>query len=638
MPIDVVDIMLAKQQAQGQAATLINKAQKAVTEANKATKQVSSILQDAEDANAAATAANTRMQEIAAEYDEIKADIDTTMEAAAGRIVDNKIAEATEGLNTDAYTEVGVTIADTLLAKIKKLRTKKKNANAVETEVVKNYTATGQNEDGAMTQKAITDALKAVEDKISAVPSGGNGANIDLGNATPGTLVVVGENGGIAAGSTTEDDILQMQMALGTYDTSNAIGITVDYVNRSVSRLSNGIVFNDHSPFGGRKRCTVADDGSIIAFEGDIGYVEDGSNGQVMVYQPKFYYRRIPTKTSIINTGTRIDAETIIISSTPQSNLSIHPLFLDTNGNIVDYVLLSAYEGCAYDTSTNTYNLTDTQDVDFSTDLLCSIIGAKPISGTTQLFDLAAATQMASNRGAGWQITDLAFESMNQMLMAVEFGALNIQNAFFKGCTELDTYGATNASCITGSTSSLGSTSGRAPMTTRTKNGSTYTYSEDGKCSISYRGFENPYGNMWRFIGGLQVVNGHASYTSNRAAQTTVTYSLPSSSNWISGFGYDAALPWAYIPVEADATATSAVPVGDFVYVPTSTDTTVCVIGGSGVAASNAGPFYYDCTSAPTKHSYIYSARLMHVPTANSTIHNNNVALWQIKVGSDLDD
>ena len=71
MPIDVVDIMLAKQQAQGQAATLINKAQKAVTEANKATKQVSSILQDAEDANSAATAANTRMQEIAAEYDVI---------------------------------------------------------------------------------------------------------------------------------------------------------------------------------------------------------------------------------------------------------------------------------------------------------------------------------------------------------------------------------------------------------------------------------------------------------------------------------------------------------------------------------------------------------------------------------------
>jgi len=624
MAINIVDIFLAKKKAQGEAAEIMAGAQQALAEATAANEDISDILDYAE-------TAEDRMSAISAEYDDIKADIEGAVDTAAAAIVDTRIATATDEL----VTGVEVVSDDTASAKKKKIRTRKKNQTTTDTEVVKNYTTTGQNEDGAMTQKAITAAIKAVEDKIPEHSS--SGSDISVGDAAPGTLVVVGENGGITAGTTTEDDIIDMQIALGKYDTSNTIGITIDYLNRSVTRLSN-IDFNKHSPFGGRKRCTVADDGSIIAFEGELGYVEDGSNGQVMVYQPKFYYRRIPTKTTIINTGTRIDAETIIISSTPQSNLSIHPLFLDTNGNVVDYVLLSAYEGCAYDTSTNTYNLTDTQNVDFSTDLLCSIIGAKPISGTTQLFDLAAATQMASNRGAGWQITNLAFESMNQMLMTVEFSALNIQNAFFKGCTELDTYGATNASCITGSTSSLGSTSGRAPMTTRTKNGSTYTYSEDGKCSISYRGFENPYGNMWRFIGGLQVVNGHASYTNNRTVQTTVTYSLPSSSNWISGFGYDAVLPWAYIPVEADATATSAVPVGDFVYVPASADTTICVIGGSGVAASNAGPFYYDCTSAPTKHSYIYSARLMHIPTANSTIHNNNVVLWKTKVGSDLDD
>lgn len=624
MAINIVDIFLAKKKAQGEAAEIMEGAQQALAEATAANEDISDILDYAE-------TAENRMSAISAEYDDIKADIEGAVDTAAASIVDTRIATATDEL----VTGVEVVSDDTASAKKKKIRTRKKNQTTTDTEVVKNYTTTGQNEDGAMTQKAITAAIKAVEDKIPEHSS--SGSDVNVGDAAPGTLVVVGENGGITAGTITEDDIIDMQIALGKYDASNTIGITIDYLNRSVTRLSN-VDFNKHSPFGGRKRCTVADDGSIIAFEGELGYVEDGSNGQVMVYQPKFYYRRIPTKTTIINTGTRIDAETIIISSTPQSNLSIHPLFLDTNGNVVDYVLLSAYEGCAYDTSTNTYNLTDTQDVDFSTDLLCSIIGAKPISGTTQLFDLAAATQMASNRGAGWQITNLAFESMNQMLMAVEFGALNIQNAFFKGCTKLDTYSATNASCITGSTSSLGSTSGRAPTTTRTKNGSTYTYSEDGKCSISYRGFENPYGNMWRFIGGLQVVNGNISYTNNRIVQTTVTYNLPSSSNWISGFGYDAALSWAYIPVEADATATSAVPVGDFVYVPTSTDTTICVIGGSGMAASNAGPFYYDYTSAPTKHSYIYNARLMHVPTANSTIHNNNVALWQIKMGSDLDD
>jgi len=50
--------------------------------------------------------------------------------------------------------------------------------------------------------------------------------------------------------------------------------------------------------FGGRKRCNVADDGTITAFYGESNYREDGSNGQVMVYQPKFYYRRVITKST----------------------------------------------------------------------------------------------------------------------------------------------------------------------------------------------------------------------------------------------------------------------------------------------------------------------------------------------------
>jgi hypothetical protein len=42
--------------------------------------------------------------------------------------------------------------------------------------------------------------------------------------------------------------------------------------------------------YGGRMRCNVTDDGTITAFYGDSNYADDGSNGQVMVYQPKFYY------------------------------------------------------------------------------------------------------------------------------------------------------------------------------------------------------------------------------------------------------------------------------------------------------------------------------------------------------------
>ena len=40
----------------------------------------------------------------------------------------------------------------------------------------------------------------------------------------------------------------------------------------------------------------MLDDGTIVAYYGDEGYTEDGSNGQVMVFQPKFYYKVVPLK------------------------------------------------------------------------------------------------------------------------------------------------------------------------------------------------------------------------------------------------------------------------------------------------------------------------------------------------------
>ena len=55
--------------------------------------------------------------------------------------------------------------------------------------------------------------------------------------------------------------------------------------------------------YGGRKRCNVLDDGTITAYYGDVNYKEDGSNGQVMVYQPKFYYLMYPIKLEPITPG-----------------------------------------------------------------------------------------------------------------------------------------------------------------------------------------------------------------------------------------------------------------------------------------------------------------------------------------------
>jgi hypothetical protein len=59
----------------------------------------------------------------------------------------------------------------------------------------------------------------------------------------------------------------------------------------------------------------------------------------------------------------------------------------------------------------NTSN--STGPIDFTTDLLTSIAGVKPISGASENLNVISAEKLASNRGPGWHITNMAAESAN---------------------------------------------------------------------------------------------------------------------------------------------------------------------------------------------------------------------------------
>ena len=79
------------------------------------------------------------------------------------------------------------------------------------------------------------------------------------------------------------------------YVDEDIVGLCVDYKNKTFKRLAGaygktaGTDFDVFPMYGGRKRCNVSDDGTINAYYGDENYIEDGTNGQVMVYQPAFY-------------------------------------------------------------------------------------------------------------------------------------------------------------------------------------------------------------------------------------------------------------------------------------------------------------------------------------------------------------
>ncbi|MDE7362056.1 MAG: hypothetical protein K2N38_09000 [Oscillospiraceae bacterium] len=47
--------------------------------------------------------------------------------------------------------------------------------------------------------------------------------------------------------------------------------------------------------YGDRHRCNISD-GEVLAYYGDENFKADGSNSQVMVKQPKFYYSVVPLK------------------------------------------------------------------------------------------------------------------------------------------------------------------------------------------------------------------------------------------------------------------------------------------------------------------------------------------------------
>ena len=486
-----------------------------------------------------------------------------------------------------------------------------------------------------MTQKAITDAINAID----TTPT------FDFTSNDAGKITAIDANGRLVASTITEAELAELLInsgGSGGTGSDEIIGLEIDYENKTFTRLQSaanytaGSDFNKFNMYGGRKRCNVADNGAISAFYGDNNYAEDGSNGQVMVYQPAFYYLRTILKSETITTGTVIRKERILLSDVAQTGFKRHPLFKDASGNDIDYVLLPAFEGSAY--SNGVYILNDAT-VTLNTAKLSSVSGTRPISGASQNFSITAAEQMAQNRGSGWHITNMLVESAMQMLELVEFGTLNGQDALEAGISSLTNTAGINCAADTGSTSILGNATGHATTTIARDT----EYTTAGYRAISYRGVENPWGNTWRAIGAFKIEGdgshqGGVPYIStslnynDTTAYHALSYYIPYPTNYISGFGYDTIYDWAFIPIEA-VNANSALPVGDVFFASSDLNATnVALAGGKWNFDTSNGIFCYSFDNAYTSYGASLNARLLHVP-AIGDIHTANKALWASRMG-----
>jgi hypothetical protein len=544
---------------------------------------------------------------------------------------------------------------------------------------------------------------------------------ITVGNASNVTVTVN------PAAVATQADVIAINAKIADlagfvgYTEDDIYGVEVDYANKTFTRLAGavgktpGADFDSILAFGGRRRCNLADNGTVNAYYGDPGYIEDGSNGQVMVEQPKFYYKVVPLKmekndaveiasvdftagasadgnititlndvvfnvavangdtatavagkvrgtafagwttggsgATVIFTATKVGARSATkftvtgptgvtatvtriqrgyigkgfklrkaryyVSMTKKPGFKVHPAFVK-NGVEVNKIYLSAYEGSLYDVSASAYLLADEQVADFTAttgDKLSSIAYAKPISGSTQDLTRRKCGILAENRGTGWSQQYAATAACSQLLLTVEYASMNSQTAIGRGVVDKTDDNTTNMSELTGATTLLGNASGMATGT-------------NGLVSVTYRGEENIWGNIWKFTDGMNIYCDasqgiHSLYIADSAfaeSKNTDNYkdagvTLATRTGYISAMAYNEEYDWLFVP--AETLGDSSLPVGDYFYQNVaSSGYKIALLGGAWYYASYAGAFYWRVGYAPSVRGRDVGGRLVYVPAA----------------------
>lgn len=437
------------------------------------------------------------------------------------------------------------------------------------------------------------------------------------------------------------------------------VGIQVDYKNKTFKRLagaanlSKGSDFDKFTMFGGRKRCNVADDGSIVAWYGDADYKEDGSMGQVMVYQPKFYYLVCPVEYDPIDTGIgyHLRKANYYVSEKPRAGFRLHPAFYDASGNEIDYFLTSAYEGSIYDASASAYLLNDEQVMNTGEDKFSSIAGARPASGSSQNLTRPNIEAMAQNRGTNWHGDLIKQVSAEQMLMIIEMGMMNLQTAIAQGVVSLPwTTGSDTTSsyaAATGSTASLGNGTGRAEKTTTYEGGVAKEYTVDGKTSVCWRGKENFWGNIWKFVYGINIwgngkMGGGQPYicsdfsfaeSKNSGNYEPAGFTVTNVNGYISAMGYSTACDWLFIASEC--LGNSSLPVGDYTYITINLNGyRIARLGGNWNDGGGAGGFCWSLDGGVGTRGRYVGGRLVYIPTRDSATYTAAIEAWKQKMAA----
>ena len=439
----------------------------------------------------------------------------------------------------------------------------------------------------------------------------GNAENVTL-QIDPSAVATIGDINRL------ETSLNDLQAYVG-YAEKGVLGLEADFENNKFTRIGDaegrtpGASFDGFNMYGGRRRVNLADDGTVNAVFGDGGYTEDGSNGQVMVEQPVFYYKVVPLKTqpNADGHGQNLMKARYYVSDQPRAGFKVHPAFKDHTGKTRQKVYVSAYESTIFDTSEGVYLKLDEQVADFASDKLSSIANAKPASGVTQNLTRENARKLANNRGQGWHQQTLATASMSQLLFIIEYASFNTQEKLGSGRTGVADDGATSQTSNTGATQTLGNKSGSAEV--------------DGYAIPTYRGEESLWGNIFSIVDGFTLEgkgkhNGWyalGDYQENGidGSYKPFGFTIAKASGYVKYFGYSEDADFVFVPGATNDGANSALPVGDNFYQNNAYEGfLVARLGGYWSGGASAGLFHWALSGAFSYRSRYVGARLVYAP------------------------
>ena len=325
-----------------------------------------------------------------------------------------------------------------------------------------------------------------------------NSGKVGIGTTVPGAKLEV-------AGDVNITGNLNVTGVISAAFLNQAYGVTWDEDNSSPTLTRTGALAPfaaASSPGNGvlpiqaaMRRCVLSDAGVVQYYLCDTdstkkedcstASVLDGTDGQVMVEIPKFYYKYS------YNAATHVHSWSISGVAIP--GYEPHPAFYK-DGAWVDHRYIGVYEGSLYDDSAVAMctDATAITNIYTAGDKLCSITAQCPKVNETRAEYRAAAL----SRGTGWRQQDFYLISAVQLLYLVEYASFYSQSVIGDGRTGLS-----------GGTWVVDSYIGRTGKSNASGNATANTGGNTNDAYMSYRGIENFYGNVWKWVDGFNINN-----------------------------------------------------------------------------------------------------------------------------------